>query len=70
MDENKTPANSLQAKGMLPSMLAGLVLLVGGIFDAVMLYSYGWYRSSLIIIAALAFLAYCLGIWIEKRRGA
>jgi hypothetical protein len=67
MDENK-PA-SAQTKGMMPSMLAGLVLLVGGIFDAVMLYSYAWYRSSLIIVAALAFLAYCLGLWIERQRG-
>jgi hypothetical protein len=69
MDEDKASGNP-QVKGMMPSMLAAVVLLIGGIADAYMLYTYAWYKSSLVIVFGLGFLAYCLGLWIEKRRGA
>lgn len=52
------------------SLLAAIVLLIGGIIDAYMLYFYAWYRSSIVMVFALGFLAYCLGLWIERRRSS
>jgi hypothetical protein len=63
------PASGLQAKGMMPSILAAIVLLIGGIADALGLYFYSWYKGSLVLVFALGFLAYCLGLAIERRRG-
>jgi hypothetical protein len=61
------PDNGLKAKGRMPSILAGITLLVAASVDALGIYFYNWSGSSLIFVFVLGFIAYLIGLKIEGR---
>jgi hypothetical protein len=67
-----TPSTStksdLNAKGMMPHYLAAITLTVGAAADAMALYLSPTYKSNLLLVFVLGYLAYVLGQAIEKRR--
>ena len=64
------PANPATAQSMMPSFLAAIVLLIGSSADALALFFRPGYTSNLLFVFVFAYLAYCFGLWIERRRAS
>ena len=66
-----TPAaSSPNANGRFASNLAGITLLVGAFIAAFGIYFDNWDGSTLWFVFVLGFLAYAIGLMIEKHRAA
>jgi uncharacterized membrane protein len=61
-------ASSPKANGRFASNLAGITLLVGALIAAFGIYFDNWDGSTLLFVFVLGFLAYAIGLMIEKRR--